>query len=72
MCGLIGATVIDIGVDDTRSTQLRLDKGRVFTIPLDQAHRAGSEAAHFIPGPNGQLQSGSGTLSNRASAVAQS
>jgi hypothetical protein len=56
MCALIGAMVMDIGVDDTRSIQLRLDKGRVFTIPLNEPRQASGEAAHFVvPGPNGVM-----------------
>jgi hypothetical protein len=52
MCSLIGATVIDVGVDDKRSIQLRCDNRMVFTIPFDVAYRAHSEAAHFVPGDN--------------------
>jgi hypothetical protein len=52
MCGLIGATVLDVAVDEARSIQLRLDEGRIFTIPLDMERGAGGEAAHFVPGPN--------------------
>jgi hypothetical protein len=52
MCDLIGAIVVDVAVDDTRSIDLRLDGDRVFTIPLDAERGVGREAAHFVPGLN--------------------
>jgi hypothetical protein len=52
MCSIIGATVIDVGVDVDRSIQLRCDNRMVFTIPFDVAYRAHSEAAHFVAGEN--------------------
>lgn len=52
MCGLIGATVLDVDVDESRSIQLRVDEGRIFTIPLDAERGTGNEAAHFVPGMN--------------------
>jgi hypothetical protein len=50
LCSLIGATVVDVSVDDDRSIQLRFDSQQLFTIPLDRASRTGVEAAHFVTG----------------------
>lgn len=52
MCGLIGAAVLDVIVDDDRLIQLHCDNGLIFTIPFDIAFSAGSEAAHFVTGRN--------------------
>lgn len=49
LCELITAVVADVVVDEDRWIQLHFTGGQTFTIPLDDSHRRGPEAAHFVP-----------------------
>jgi hypothetical protein len=47
LCSLISRDVLSIRLAEGSSIELTLSAGAKVTIPLDEAHRRGAEAAHF-------------------------
>ena len=47
LCGLIGATVLGVAVNEDHHIQLTLSKGQRLVIPLDDPAQASPEAATF-------------------------
>jgi hypothetical protein len=56
LCRLIGATLVEIEIDDDRSAVLRFDSGEVVVVPLTEESRLGPEAMHFVPGEHQPIQ----------------
>ena len=50
LCKLIGLTVTRAEVREEDAIRLEFSDGASLTVPLDQEHRVGPEAAHFISG----------------------
>jgi hypothetical protein len=52
ICGIIGATVKDLKLQENMLLELILDNDCRVLVPLDSINVPGGEAMHYVPGPN--------------------